>query len=613
MPLHFPRRALVVALSLSPLSLFAQTAVPQLESVVVTASRSPQILQETIGDVTVVGRDELQRAGGDSVTAILARQPGVQVTDNGGRQTPSGVMLRGANANHTLLLIDGMRVNSSVQGGASWSALDPSAIERIEILRGAASSLYGSDAIGGVVNIITRKGDADRPFSAWADFGVGSHETFKAATGFSGAHGGWDYALSASGTDSAGYSTASKAAAYGNYNPDDDGYHQHTVTGSLGHRWAKGQHLGFSFYNSYINGEYDAGEWTHPARALTRLQSYALTSTNDITDTWESVVRFGLSKEAYDDRVWDTRFSSLQRLYSWQNNLQLAKDHKLSAYIERIEERPLHSAGLDVNRRDTNAVGAVYTGRIGRHNVQASLRNDNISGYGNETTGGLGYDFELDDAWSVGVAGNTGFHAPTFSDLYFPGSENPDLQPEKSRNIEARVRYSKNGLNLGATVYQNKIRDLLNWDNATFRMENVSRATIRGVTLTGEYAWDATTLRASADFMRPRDDETGDRLLRRARQQYMVAAEHQIEAWRLGAEFQYTGDREDTAVNPDTFESYRTTLGGYSLVNLTAAYDLNPNASVQLRWNNVFDKDYANAYGYRTAGSTVFVNLSLRM
>jgi len=213
----------------------------------------------------------------------------------------------------------------------------------------------------------------------------------------------------------------------------------------------------------------------------------------------------------------------------------------------------------------------------------------------------------------VGVAGNTGFHAPTFSDLYFPGSENPDLQPEKSRNIEARVRYSKNGLNLGATVYQNKIRDLLNWDNATFRMENVSRATIRGVTLTGEYAWDATTLRASADFMRPRDDETGDRLLRRARQQYMVAAEHQIEAWRLGAEFQYTGDREDTAVNPDTFESYRTTLGGYSLVNLTAAYDLNPNASVQLRWNNVFDKDYANAYGYRTAGSTVFVNLSLRM
>ncbi len=613
MPLHSLRPALAAAFCLSPLPLLAQSNVPLLENVVVTASRTPQPLEDAMGDITVVGRDDLQRAAGASVADILARQPGVQFTDYGGRQTPTGIMLRGANANHTLLLIDGVRVNSSVQGGANWSALDPAAIERVEILRGAASSLYGSDAIGGVVNIITRKGETDRPLAAWADLGFGTHRTFKTATGFSGAQAGWTYSLTASMADSAGHSTTTPAAAFGLHHPDDDGYNQHSLAGSLGYRWSAGHHLGISFYNSYIDGDYDSGVWTDPARALTRQQAYSITSTNDIAANWQSVLRFSLSKESYDDRVWDTVFSSLHRGYSWQNNLKLGEDQKLSLYVERLEERPEHSAGLDVARRDTNSLGAIYNGRYGRHSVQASVRNDNISGHGNEVTGGLGYDFALTKAWTIGVAGNTGFHAPTFSDLYYPGSENPDLKPEKSRNVEAHVRYEEGGLRLGATVYQNKIRDLLTWDNTTFRMENVDRATIRGATLTAEYAWDATTLRASADFMRPRNDGTGERLLRRARQQYMVAAEHRIDGLRLGAEFQFTGKREDTAIDPATFQSYRTTLGGHGLLNLTVAQELTPNATVQVRWNNVFDKDYENAYGYQTSGSNVFVNLSLRM
>lgn len=610
MPLPVSRRTLAAVFCLSPLSVFAQTTVPQLDKVVVTANRQMQTLAETIGDITVVTREELQLAGADSISTILARQPGVQISDHGGRQTPTGIMLRGANANHTLLLIDGIRVNSSVQGGANWMALEPAAIERIEILRGAASSLYGSDAIGGVVNIITRKGEQDRPLSAWMDFGIGSHDTVKTAAGFSGAAAGWDYALTAGLTDSGGFDATTPDHAF-SHHPDQDGYRQHTLAGSLGYRWAAGQHLGISFYNSYIDGSYDAGSWSHPAYALTRQQSYSITSSNEINARWQSVLRLGLSKESYDDRTWDTLFSSLQRSYSWQHNIRLTEDQKLSAYVERIEERPLHSAGIEVNQRNTNAVGLVYNGRFGRHSLQASLRNDNISAYGNEVTGGLGYDLALTESWTVGVAGSTGFHAPTFSDLYYPGSENPDLNPEKSRNIEAHINYEKGGLNLGATLYQNKIRDLLVWQTIdpvyfTGRMENVDSATIRGATLTAAYAWNHTTLRASADFMRPRNDETGKRLVRRAQQQYMVAAEQRYGDLRVGAEYRFTGHRYDDPAN-------QTRLGSYGLFNLSAAYDFSRNASVQVRWNNVFDKDYANAYGYRTAGSNVFVNLSLRM
>lgn len=613
MPLPYLRRSLAAAFCFSPVLVAAQATVPQLENIVVTANRQPQALADTTGDITVISREELQRSGADSISSILARQPGVQISDNGGRQTPTGVMLRGANANHTLLLIDGVRVNSSVQGGANWMAMDPAAIERIEILRGAASSLYGSDAIGGVINVITRTGDGSRPLSAWADLGAGTHSTVRSATGFSGAAAGWDYAFSAGMAQSDGYSTTSPDAAYGNHHPDDDGYEQHSLSGSLGYRWRPGHHLGVSFYNSYIRGDYDSGEWTHPAYSLTRQQAYSLTSTNDITRAWQSVLRLGFSKESYDDRVWDTRFSTLLRSYSWQNNLRINDANKLALYVERIEERPEHSADMQITRRDTNAVGAIYNGRFGRHSLQASLRNDNISHYGNEVTGGLGYDLHLTDHLTVGIAGNTGFHAPTFSDLYYPGSENPELKPERSRNIEAHIHYERDGLDLGATIYQNKIRDLLAWDNATFRMENVNQATIRGATLTAGYEWNNTTLRASADFMNPRNDTTGERLLRRARHHYTFSAEHRLDALRLGAEYQFTGARDDTAVDPNTFESYRTSLGSYGLVNLTAAYEFSSSASVQVRWNNVFDKDYTLAHGYRTPGSNVFINLSLRM
>ena len=613
MPLLHARRAFAAAFCFSPLSISAQTPVTQLDTVVVTASRSPQRIGDALGDITVIDRQTLQQAGGDSLASILSRQPGVQVTDSGGRQTPNGVMLRGANPSHTLVLMDGVRINSSIQGGVNWGALDPAAIERVEILRGAASSLYGSDAIGGVINIITRKGLEDRPVSAWADLGVGSHNTFKASTGFSGAADGWDYSLVAGMAESGGYGSTTPDVAFDNHHPDDDGYSQHTLSGSLGYRWANGQHLGMSFYNSYLDGDYDAGQWSHPAYALTRQQVYSVTSTNELTDQWQSVLRMGLSKESYDDRAWGTTFSTLQRLYSWQHNYQLTDDQRVSAYVERTEERPQHGAGLEVTQRNTNAVGAVYTGRLGRHQLQASVRNDNISAYGNEITGGLGYDFDLTETWTLGVAANTGFHAPTFSDLYYPGSEHPDLQPEKSRNIEAHLRYQKDGLKADATVYQNKVRNLLTWDNSTYRMENVDRATLRGLSLTAEYAWKATTVRASADFLQPRNDATGDTLLRRARHRYTFAVEQRLDALKLGAEYEFMGKREDTRVDPITFTSARITLGGYSLMNLTAAYEFSESTSVQLRWNNVFDKQYANTYGYNAEGSNVFLNLSLRM
>lgn len=630
MPFTFNRQALAVFSCLAATTAGAQTGTPapQLDNIVVTASRTPQLEKDVIGDVTVIDKADLQKQGQNSVAEILAKQPGIQFSNSGGPQTQTSIFLRGANASQTLVLIDGVRINSITSGATSWNAIDPSVIERIEVVRGAASSLYGSDAIGGVINIITRKGDEDRPLSAWSNIGYGSDDTFKSSLGFSGAQDGWDYALSASMADSGGFNATNPQS--GSYNSDVDGYSQHALSGSVGYRWRPGHHIGLTAYNGYIDGDFDMGMGDLPAHAITRQQAYTLTSTDDITDFWQSVLRFGFSKEHNDSRSFGGAytFGSLQRSYSWQNNLKFSDRQNVSVILERLEERPDASSNYTTRQRDTNSAGLVYRGNFDRHHVQASVRNDNITGYGNETTGGLSYDFDLTPAWTIGVSGNTGFRAPTFADLYYPFEQyywngfpsgsfsgNPDLKPEKSRNIEARLRYTTDTTRLGLVVYQNKIRDLINGYSCDMNFDctarNIDRATIRGLTLTAEQDYGNTTFRASADFMNPRNDnpvegESGSQLIRRAKQVYMLGVEHRINALALGAEYQFTGKRYDDVAN-------QISLGGYSLVNLTAAYDFSKNVGVQVRWNNILDKDYTLVRGYNTPGSNVFVNFSFRM
>ncbi len=642
MSIPFSRRSLAAACCLFPLAVTAQTtasdaAVPTLKDIVVTPSRSAEPLADAIGDVTVIGPDQLTEARGDSIAEIIGRAPGVQFISYGGPQTATGLFIRGANSNQTLVLIDGMRINGSTAGSISFPAIDPAMIERIEILRGAASSLYGSDAIGGVVNIITKKGAQDRPLSAWANVGYGSYETAKSSLGLSGASDGWDYSFSTSAATSKGFDALRRRKANNSviagYYPDKDGYRSHAVSGTLGYRWAEGHRIGLTAYNGYTNGDYDNEFTPYPnTYAIDRQQAYSLGSTDRITDWWESDLRFGFTKDSNDNRS-DTSsvFSSLKRHYSWINTFKLNTDHRISVLLEHQEERVQSTTTRYAqDARNTNAAALIYKGRIDRLHTQASVRNDNISGYGNQTTGSLGLDFDLTDAWQIGVAGNTGFHAPTFNDLYYPfelytwggfptGSYtgNPDLKPEKSRNIEAHVQYQTADTLFRATIYQNKIRNLIATDTAetapwfyATTIRNINQATIRGLTLSGEHTLGDTTIRASADFLDPRNDTPasgeGTQLVRRARQVFHASIEHRIQALKLGAEYQYTGNRYEDAAN-------KTRLGGYSLVNLTAAYDFSKSLGVQVRWNNVLDKDYVLVDGYNTPGSNVFVNLSWRM
>ncbi len=639
---HLSRRALAVLCSL-PLAATAQPPQPHqpadpsihtLPDIVVTASRSAELLTEVIGDVTVVGPDELQAAGKDSVAEILSRQPGVQFVNNGGPQTVTGVVLRGASPAHTLVLLDGMRINGSTSGTIGFPAIDPAMIERIEILRGTASSLYGSDAIGGVVNIITKKGTQDRPLSLWANAGYGTYDTSRTSLGLSGAAQGWDYSASVSAANSRGFNGLRRHKADNSpvpaYNADKEGYRSHAISGTLGYRWSEGHRIGLTAYNGYTIGDYD-NEFTGNASAgaTYRQQAYSLTSSDRITAWWSSDLHLGFTKDGNENRDNPpSMFSSFKRHYSWTNTFKPHTDHQIAILLERQEERVQASTLYDEDSRNTNAAALIYKGRINRIKTQASIRNDHYSGYGDQATGSLGIDLELTDTWQIGVAANTGFHAPTFNDLYYPLDSygfqgNPNLKPERSRNIEAHVRYQDQYTLASITVYRNRVRDLINGYvcDPAFRCtaQNVNQATLQGLTMTAAHTFGNTTIRGSADFLDPRNDDPlpanaayfgskaeGATLPQRARQVFHAGLEHHIQDLRLGAEYQYTGSRYADAAN-------KVRLGGYSLVNLTAAYDFSKSLGVQVRWNNVLDKDYVLIDGYNTPGSNVFVNLSWRM
>ena len=611
-----PRLAITVLASIIYAPAFAQHHVQQLDQVVVTAARTPQPLQNAVGDITVISQQELAAAGQNSVAEILARQPGLTFYNNGGPQAATGVSIRGANPNQTLVLMNGMRINGSVQGVVNWNAIDPASIERIEIIRGAASSLYGADAIGGVINIITKQGSKEQAPQFYGSIGVGSESTVKSHVGVEGAAQGFTYNLNASYAKSKGFNSTNKSNSFSYYG-DKDGYHSNAFNGALGYEWAPEQQIGINAYNSYINGDFDAGDFYPDAFTQTRQQSYNLYSKNRLTKNWHSQLSFGLSKEQNTTPIYDNAFSTLQRQYSWQNDIALSANQDLSLIAERLEERIAHSTtAYDNSRRNTNSFAAVYRVNVGPHNVQASLRNDAISGYDKQTTGGLGYEFTLTPAWTLGAAANTGFKAPTFTELYSPlayGFQgNPNLKPEKSRNVEAHLAFDNGVSQFKATVFQNKIRNLIDGyvcnDNFECTAMNVNKATIRGVSLYGAHDFGDFNLWASADFLNPKDDATGKQLIRRAKQNLKMGANYQWQDLGVGAEYQYTSKRYDSADN-----SEKSRLGSYSLVNLTASYAIHKNLDAHLRWNNIFDKNYASAYGYNMPGSNVFLNVSWRM
>jgi vitamin B12 transporter len=610
---------------------------PQLATIVVTPGRTAEPLSDTLGDNSVIGRDELDTLPNGTLADALMREHSIEAFNYGGPQSLSSVNIRGTNSNQSLILIDGLRINNATSGDAPLSAIPLSSIERVEIVRGTASSLYGADAIGGVINVITR-GDQDRPFSAYANAGVGSYATTQYDAGFSGAKDGWVYSLFGGYGQSAG-TNATRPTNY-SYNPDKDSYYRSNVGGTLGYTWKAGQTLTFQSYQSNVNGGYDAGKPDFNDRGIQPVSTNMLTSKNRVSDFWTSMLRAGFTNERYQtvnagaDLVptnpldGKQHFATRQGQYLWQNDLKFSPTQIVSLGYERLEQSvdgtlsngnyPRASyVNYQQTARDTNSLFGIYRGTWGPQSVQASMRNDNNSQYGNFVTGSLVYGLSLTPQWRATVGANTGFRAPNFNELYWPVTPfyagNPLLQPEKSRNIEMGLKYSTEKTQLSLVAYRNEITNLILTQPVVpgdiyspYAPINVGQALIQGVSLFGSHRFNSDTqVRGSLNWLDPRNAETGALLPQRAQQVAKLALDQAVWRARLTAEWYVSSERKDTMSGGS--------LGGYSLLNLQGSYPLPEGAEVQVRWNNVFGKQYTLIQGYSTLGSNVFVNLAWRM
>lgn len=609
-----------LALAIAAPSAFAQATTDTFDPVVVTANRYPQHLSEVLSDTQTISSEDIARSGASSVVDLLQKQRGIEVARNGGPGTAASVFIRGANSNQNIVLVDGVRIGSSTLGTANWSALPLSSIDHIEIVYGPLSTMYGADAMGGVIQIFTKKGDGPARFSAAA--GYGSNNTRQVEAQVSGATGGYNsfsYSLAAGKEKSDGYSASKLGASSFTYNPDKDGYDKENVSGQIGFQMAKGHQVGLAFLNSELDAQYDSGPG-YDSRSKQKLENISVFTKNEFLPNWTSELRYAEARDKSGDdsaaESWGkSQIDTKQTDLTWQNDIRFGRDNLQLLASYRDEDVMSSSTPEVTGSRNTKSFAVSYNLVRGAHLASISGRRDDSSAFGNHNTGSIAYGYRFTNALRATASYGTSFRAPTFNELYYPGYGLATNQPERGRNAEIGLRYDDGVSKLSANYYHNKITDLLvnttPCPDPTFTgtfgcAYNVNKALLEGLTIAGSRKFGDFNLQANIDLQDPRDETKDKQLVRRAKRHASFAADYSLGALTTGAEWQLSGKRYENAANT-------TTLGGYGLVNLYATYQFNPDWSVLARWNNIAGKDYELARFYATPGSKFFVGVRYGM
>lgn len=618
------QRKLSLAAILVAATPLAQAATETLDEVVVTAARTEQTLKQTLSHTTVITRRDIEASQAADVPALLKGLAGVEVYQNGGTGKQSSLFLRGTNSSHTLVLLDGVRIGSATAGTTQIDQLMLDQVERIEVVRGNVSSLYGSEAIGGVIQIFTRRGKGVPTFNG--SIGAGYQGTQRASAGFGGDSGDTRFNVQVSKFNTDGVSAIDPAIVPA-VNPDRDGYDNTGVSANVRHAFSDAHSLSASLFDSNASNQGDNpfGTATDVNSSKSHIQKVAAVSENRLGENWQS--RLQLSRGVDDtqnflngvpDAAMGAQFKTTSDLLSWQNTVQVGENDMLVVGLEKLKQQVASSTQYTRTSRTDDSLFAGYNGYIGAHQVQANLRQDRYSDFGTANTWLLGVGHALGESWRVTASMATAFKAPTLNDLFYPFTDfgfgysysgNPDLKPERSRNIELGAHYGHEGQRLDVVYFDNRIRDLIVINTLpASTMVNLNEARSDGVELTYNGQFGDTGVRLAATQQNPRDARTGQALLRRAKRVASAGITRQFGELKMGGEWLHSGSRTDVDIN--TFA--RTELEAYDVVNLTANYALGGHLELSARVDNLLDKGYMPAHGYSALGRTLFIGLSYR-
>ncbi|MCS3902681.1 vitamin B12 transporter [Methylohalomonas lacus] len=577
------------------------------DPVMVTASRTAQHQSEALSATTVIDRQEIERLQANSVADLLQGRAGIAMANNGGLGKETSLFLRGSDSDQTLFLIDGVRFSSATTGKAAIQDIPIEQIERIEIVKGPGSSLYGADAVGGVVQIFTRDGKDSRGLRPSFSASFGSNDLTRVTGGLSGGDGDSWFSANVSQTNSNGFDTCG-----GRFNDrfqcsnpadlDDDGYGNQSINLRAGHRFGDRAEFDFTIFQANSENEFDSGD------TVADNSQQVISGRAKVTpvDFWDVSLQVARNRDESDNSFssgLETMFNTERHTVTLQNDFTLARRQLLTVGLDYYDDKLETSNSLDGRSRDNSAGFAQYLGHWGRHHVKGSLRHDDNEDFGSETTGSLGYGFDLTENLTLRASYGTAFRPPTFNDLFFPGFGNPDLVPETSESFEVGLDGWHGPVSWSLSAYQTDIDDLIvNAPDATAMFgispQNVGEARIRGLEASARVQLNHWLINAQADWLDPENRGAGANhgnvLPRRHQQSLRIDADRQFQDFSLGASWQLVGRRYDGIEN-------ETRLGGYGLLDLRGQYELSRDWTIQARLSNVLDKEYETAAGFEQA------------
>ncbi|MCA1779365.1 MAG: TonB-dependent receptor [Xanthomonadaceae bacterium] len=562
--------------------------------IVVTANRTEQNAASLPARISVIERDDIARSQAPDLLELLRLEAGIEVVRNGGPGGQTSVFMRGSNSNHVLVLIDGVRAAASGTGAFTWEILDPAVIERIEIVRGPRAARWGSDAIGGVIQIFTR-----RPNGVFASAAYASDADRQATLAAGRQQADIPLDLTITGRKVGGFSAQNERGF--SFDPDDDGF-ENLSASTGGSADIAGGALSWRGRAATGETEFDQGisdfdNW-----------SWALDYRRDTAGPWQ----WQLGAATLRDRLeTETAFGTSEvvtrRLQgNWLAERRLGDAHNVLVGLDAWRESGVSRGQWNESRANLGAFTGLEGG-LGKAGYELGLRLDDDENFGTEFTGSLGLNVRFDPQWRAFASAGRAFRAPNFSQLYSPGfgglfAGNPDLDPERSWSLEAGVDFTP-GVRQKFTLsaYSNWIDDLIDFSGADFQAININEARIRGLELTHDYRLQRWTSNFNLTWQDPEDRDAGRDLLRRAgfKSNWMLGYRvHQ--RWNVGTELVHVGDRLDVG---------GVRLSSYTLINLRAAWHLRDHWDLELRIDNLADRDYQPLVGFNAADRRFQVRL----
>ena len=585
----------------------------QHETIVVTATRTSQTVNETVSSVRVISREDIVNSQAKSIPDLLRGMVGVHFAQNGGRGSNSSLFLRGTNSDHVIVLIDGIKIGSATSGTVAFQNLPMEQIERIEIVRGPRSSLYGSEALGGVIQIFTKKGGGKTSLTSHVT--LGSNDTYEMSAGLAGGDDNLFYNVSVEGEKTQGFDScrAEAATQFGGCfadQADKDGYKNLAGSMRLGYKTNSGSEIAVFALLSNSESDFD-GNFQDNSESEQRVLGF--TNTLQFTDEFDAQYSYSQTEDntdSYISGVYASTFDTKRDNASIQSNLVLFDRDVLTFGVDYQKDQVNSSLTYTDTERENYGAFSQYLLSFHRHDIELSARYDLNEGVKDSFTGGLGYAYQLEKSFQIFMSYGTAFKVPSFNELYYPGFGVPTLKPEESKTFEIGVRSENESTNWSVTYFSTKIEELIGFDSG-FNQLNIDSASIQGVELEVANKLDQNWLLGiDLSLITPRNKSEGanqgNLLARRPKISSRINLDYVTDLWTAGATLIHVGMRYDDAANNKKLDNYQT-------LDLKAQYELSKELLVQGRIENVFDSTYETAQFYNQAGRGFFVTLRYTM